>query len=224
MKSCSNSARVQAKTAPVDKTPFRIGRRVQHNPVHFNTARYRLLTQSIALAPLGCKSIGRRALHWRLAWRRDNSASLFLCCTQALARWVWRMHKTGVSSLPFCILSATFSGLPGIGSLRKSQINKARIAPAGSNGTLAAGRSLVVVPAPGCTAPLRSCRFATVAKEPSPTQPAAVTYGARLKVWRWAAGRVCSGKDRACGLQLHDASVGRTTRRIWYLQAFAWRV
>ena len=24
----------------------------------------------------------------------------------------------------------------------------------------------------------------------------------------------CAGKDRACGLQLHDASVGRTTRRI----------
>ena len=46
--------------------------RRQQNPVHFNTARYRLLTWCLALAALSGKSICRRALHWRnvsSAWR-----------------------------------------------------------------------------------------------------------------------------------------------------------
>ncbi len=36
----SRGERVQAKTATVDKTPFRIGRRVQHNPTHLISARF----------------------------------------------------------------------------------------------------------------------------------------------------------------------------------------
>jgi hypothetical protein len=50
MKSCSNSVSIEAKTAPVDKTPFRFGRRMQHKPVHFISARIRLLTWGMALA------------------------------------------------------------------------------------------------------------------------------------------------------------------------------
>ena len=64
----------------------------QQNPVHFNTARYRLLTWCMALAPLSGKSICRRALHWQLALAAGQ---------QRLA--VPSGKSIGVSTAPFTI-------------------------------------------------------------------------------------------------------------------------
>ena len=96
------------------------------------------------------------------------------------------MHKAGVSSLPFSILSATFCALPGIGSLRKSQINKARIAPADWQRDIG-GRTLIGngTMHPVAQPPSAHAALPQALKNLHTLNTAAVTYGARLHVWRW---------------------------------------